>query len=51
MVEEVGERARLGNNASEVVVFVGGDHVAGFVDVLRDVTIVVVGREVVLPVA
>ena len=46
MTEEVGEGAGLGDRAAEVVVLVGGDHVAGFVKVLRNVAIVVVGGEI-----
>ena len=50
MAEEVGEGARLRNNTSEVVVFVGGNHVAGFANVLRDVAVVVGSGEIELPV-
>ncbi len=51
VAEEVGEGARLRNGAAEVVVLVSGDDVAGFIYVLRDVAVVVEGREVELTVA
>ena len=41
----------MGDRAPEVVVLVGGDDVAGFVYVLRDVAVIVVCREVELAVA
>ena len=46
MAEEVGEGAGLRNRTAEVIVLVGGDHVAGFIYVFRDVTIVVECGEV-----
>ena len=46
VAEEVGKRAGLGDDAAEVVVFVGGDDVAGLVYVLGDVAVVVVAWNV-----
>ena len=51
MAEEVGEGTGLRNRAPEVIVLVGGDDVAGFIYVFRDVTIVVECGEVELAVA
>ena len=51
MAEEVSEWTDLGNNTPEVVVFVGGDNVARFVDVLRYVAVVVESGEIELAVA
>ena len=51
MAEEVGEGAGLGDRAAEVIVLVGGDHVAGFIYVFRDVAVVIECGEVELAVA
>ena len=51
MAEEVRKRTRLRHDAPEVIVFVGGGHVAGFVDVLCDVAVVVESWEIELTVA
>jgi len=51
IAEEVGKGAGLGDRAPEVIVLVGGDDVAGLVNVLRDVAVVVECREVELAVA
>ena len=50
MAEEVGKGAGLGNDAAEVVVLVNCDDVAGFINVLRYVAVVVVGGEIELAV-
>ena len=50
MAEEVGEGTGLRNCATEVIVLVGGDHVAGLIYVFRDVAVVVEYREVELTV-
>ena len=44
--EEVGERAGLRNQFPEVIVFVCGDDIARFVNVLRHIAVVVKSREV-----
>ena len=46
VAEDFAEGAGLGDRAAEVIVLVGGDHVAGFIYVFRDVTIVVECGEV-----
>ncbi len=51
MAEEVGEGAGLGDRAAEVIVLVGGDHVAGFIYVFRNVAVVIECGEVELAVA
>ena len=51
MAEKVDEGAGMGDSTAEVVVLVGGDHVAELVYILGDVAVVIEGRKVELTVA